>query len=116
MAADSVQDYGDDGTLGEYVEVKHPGEHGPESMRIRADRYDPDVHELAEGEDPPSGTDEDAPEPDEALADLVGTRQANAFAKAGITTIDEALEHEGDLTDLDGIGQSTVDDLLSAEE
>lgn len=55
--------------------------------------------------------DEDAPEPSDDLKELVGTRPANALAKAGLTTIEEALAYEGDLTDLDGVGDQTAEDL-----
>lgn len=118
--ADTVHEYGDDGSTGEYVTVKHPDPEalsgGRDTMRIRADRYDSDVHELAEGEDPPSSTDEDTPDPDEALVDLVGGRRANALARAGLTTIEGALayhDEDGDLTDLDGVGDGTLEALLS---
>jgi len=119
--ADTVQDYGDDGLTGEFVRVKHPEPDkmgtGRSTMRIRKDRYDPDVHELADGEEPPKAdAAEDEPEPADMLVDLVGTRQANALARAGLATIDAALayhEDEGDLTELKDVGPGTVEDLLA---
>lgn len=56
---------------------------------------------------------EESPEPSEDLKELVGTRPANALAKAGLTTIEEALAYEGDLTELDGVGDQTAEDLAA---
>lgn len=93
----------------EMLEVVYPDEDfRRDTYFIHPDAYDPDEHELAEGET--------APGEGQTLEGVVGTRQANALADAGLTTVEEALEYDGDLTELDGVGQGTVDDLLEAAE
>jgi len=59
---------------------------------------------------------ESAPEPSKDLKELVGTKQANRLAEAALTTIEEALAYEGDLTALDGVGDSTAEDLIAFAE
>lgn len=90
---------------------------------------DPEMHKVV-SEDPDDGfvwkheddiTEEDAlfggaSEPSDGLKDAVGTRQANALAEAGLTTVEEALGYEGDITELDGVGEATAEDLLEAAD
>ena len=60
-----------------------------------------------DGEDSPEG----AEEPSEDLAKLVGTKQANALAEAGLRTIEAAASYDGDLTALEGVGDATAADI-----
>jgi predicted flap endonuclease-1-like 5' DNA nuclease len=59
------------------------------------------------GEDSPEG----AENPSEDLVELVGTKQANALAEAGLQTIEAAAGYEGDLTELKGVGDATAADI-----
>jgi len=61
-------------------------------------------------------TDDEVPTPSEDLKELVGTKQANRLAESGITTIEEALAFEGDLTELEGVGPATAEDLIAFAE
>ena len=59
------------------------------------------------GEEAPEG----AEEPSDDLVELVGMRQANALAEAGLQTIEAAASYEGDLTALEGVGDATAEDI-----
>jgi len=76
--------------------------------RISEEEYDPEEHTLWENRD--------EAEPSDQLRDILSTRQANALAEAGITSLEEAMAYDGDLTDVNGVGDGTVDDLLDAAE
>jgi len=65
---------------------------------------------IEEAGDDPSG------DPSEELTEVVGTRQAGALAEAGLPTIEAALGYEGDLTDIDGVGPATAEDLADVAE
>jgi len=87
------------------VKIVAPDRYGRDWIRVDEEDYDPGEHTLW-----------DKREPSDQLKEVVSTRQANALAEAGITTIGEALGYEGDLTELDGVGDGTVDDLLDAAD
>jgi len=59
---------------------------------------------------------EEGPEPSDDLVELVGTRPAGALANAGLPTIEEALSYEGDLTELDDVGDGTAETLADFAE
>jgi len=92
------------------VKIVAPDRFGREFIRIDKEDYDPDEHTLWE--------DREEAQPSDELVEALGTRQANRLARTGLTTIEEALSFhrgEGDLTELDHVGEGTVDDLLDAE-
>lgn len=92
------------------LEVKYPDESfRRDTYFIDPEAYNPDVHDLADGERPP---DQAAAEPSEALKDVVGTRQANAFAERGITELEDAQALSRDeVVAMDGLGDGTADAL-----
>jgi len=65
------------------------------------------------GDDP---SEESSGGPSEELTEVVGTRQAGVLAEAGLPTIEAALGYEGDLTDIDGVGPATAEDLADVAE
>jgi len=66
------------------------------------------------GDEPSEGSEESpegAEEPSDDLVELVGTRQANALAEAGLQTIEAAASYDGNLTALEGVGDATAEDI-----
>jgi predicted flap endonuclease-1-like 5' DNA nuclease len=55
-------------------------------------------------------------EPSEDLVELVGAKQANTLAEASLQTIEAAASYDGDLTEIDGVGDRTAEDLRSYDE
>ena len=88
------------------VKIEARADYSTEYERIPKEEYDPDEHTRFE--------EREKAQPSDQLVDLLGTRQANRLAEAGLTTIVEGLAYDGDLTELNGVGDSTVDALLEA--
>jgi hypothetical protein len=93
------------------VKIVAPDRYDREWVRINEADYDPGEHTRFD--------EREEAEPSEKLVDLLGTRQANALARAGLTTIEAAMTYhreEGDLTELEGVGDGTVEDLTQAAD
>jgi predicted flap endonuclease-1-like 5' DNA nuclease len=90
------------------IEVEYPDDDfRRDTYFINEADYDPDEHTLAEGQDAPTTT-------SDALEELVGATAAKGLAGAGLTTIEAAQAYEGDLTDIDGVGEATADKIAEA--
>jgi hypothetical protein len=95
------------------IKIEARADYSTDFERIPAEAFDPEKHTRYDE----SAAEEPALESGEtALSDVLSTRQANALAEVGLSTLEDALAYDGDLTELDGVGAGTVETLYEAAD